>query len=151
MFNMGNGFGDYGTLWIEKQFAVPHSMIQVDLGFQLYNTSRSDVNTFQVKAVISRQNPSVQSDFALIGETNSAAGWVPFRYSQTVNSPTGQVWVALGIRVAYEGPRVYWIDHVTVSVPAVPEPSLAGMLLIGLFTLVFDPLRRTNRSSNPTR
>jgi hypothetical protein len=125
MFNMGNGFGDDGTLWIEKQFAVPPSVpTPVDLGFQLFNDEQSDLNNYEVKAVISTQNPNVQPDFTLIGETNTAAGWVPFEYSQTVNSTTGQVWVALGIRVAWETGRTYFIDNVTVSIP--PESSLSG-------------------------
>jgi hypothetical protein len=121
-FDMGNGFGDDGTLWIEKQFAIPVSVATpVGLGFQLFNDELSEVNTFQVKAVISTQNPNLQPDFTLIGETNTAEGWVPFGHTQTVNSATGQVWVALGIRVAWETPRVYYIDHVTVAIPSGPS------------------------------
>jgi hypothetical protein len=145
-FDMGNGLGDDGTLWIEKQFAVPASTpLAVDLGFQLYNPVQSNLNTFEVKAVIDTENPDVQDDFVLIGQTNSAMGWVPFEYHQAVNSPTGQVWVGLGIRVSWEGPREYWIDHVSVSIPAVPEPSLAGMLSIGLITVAFVALRFRTR------
>jgi hypothetical protein len=143
-FNMGNGFGDDGTLWIEKQFTVPASVpTPVDLGFQLYNDEQSDFNTFEVKAVISTQNPNVQPDFTTIGQTNSAEGWVPFEYSQSVNSPTGQVWVALGIRVAWEGPRIYYIDHVTVTIPTVPEPSAVGIVSVSLLALAGFSRRRT--------
>jgi hypothetical protein len=129
-FDMGDGFGDDGTLWIEKQFAVSPTMpTHVDLAFQLFNEFQSDFNTFQVKAAISTENPEQQADFMTIGSTDTAEGWVPFSFDRIVNSPTGQVWVALGIRVAWETHRDYWIDHVVVSTAAVPEPITAVLLL----------------------
>ena len=130
-FDMGDGFGDDGTLWIEKSFAVPAGVpTPVSLSFQLFNLDQSDFNQFQVKSAISGVNPERQEDFATIGITDTAAGWVPFEYDQTVTSPTGQVWVALGVRVAWETHRDYWIDHVAVTV--IPEPSTIGLLAIGL-------------------
>jgi hypothetical protein len=132
-FDMGDGFGDDGTLWIEKQFAVSPTMpTHIALSFQLFNEFQSDFNAFQVKAAISADNPEQQADFTTIGSTDSAEGWVPFAYDRTITSPTGQVWVALGIRVAWETHRDYWIDHVVVATDVVPEPSTCGVLLIGL-------------------
>jgi hypothetical protein len=130
-FDMGDGFGDDGTLWIERQFdLIPNVPTLVDLSFQLFNEFHSDFNTFQVKAAISTQNPAEQADFTTIGSTDSAEGWVPFDYSDTITSPTGQVWVALGIRVAWETHRDYWIDHVTVTTTPIPEPATAGLLML---------------------
>ncbi|HEY3393146.1 MAG TPA: PEP-CTERM sorting domain-containing protein [Lacipirellulaceae bacterium] len=130
-FDMGDGFGDDGTLWIEKQFAVPAGVpTPVSLSFQLFNEFQSDFSTFEVKAAISTQNPNEQADFTTIGSTDSAEGWVPFTYEDTIISPSGQVWVAAGIRVAWETPRVYWIDHVTVSTMAIPEPTTAALLAL---------------------
>jgi hypothetical protein len=57
------------------------------------------------------------------------AGWAPYSYSRSLTSPSGTPWVAVGIRVAWETHRDYWIDHVTVTGPAVPEP--AGGVLAG--------------------
>src|SRR5688572_25737444 len=52
-FDMGDGFGDDGTLWIEKQFAVPAGVpTPVSLSLQLFNQFQSDFNTFEVKAAI---------------------------------------------------------------------------------------------------
>jgi hypothetical protein len=149
MFDMGNGAGDDGTLWIEKQFAVtPLLQTRVDLAFYLYNLEQSDVNTFQVKAIIRNADPNVQADFTTIGETNSAAGWVPFNYGLDLTSPTGQIWVALGIRVAYESPRDYWIDHVAVSTASVPEPAAGASAIISLAVICCRALRKRNTCSH---
>src|SRR5688572_25046808 len=76
-FDMGDGLGDDGTLWIEKQFAVPAGVpTQVGLAFQQFNEFQSDFNNFEVKAAISTANPNEQADFTTIGETGSAEGWV---------------------------------------------------------------------------
>jgi hypothetical protein len=134
-FDMGDGFGDDGTLWIEKAFAVPAGVpTPVSVSFQLFNLAQSDFNQFQVKSAISAVNPEQQADFATIGVTDTAAGWVPFEYAQTVTSATGEAWVALGVRVAWETHRDYWIDHVAVTV--IPEPSTAGIVAIGLVALL---------------
>jgi hypothetical protein len=136
MFDMGNGAGDDGTLWIEKQFAVsPTVPTNISVTFQLFSPEQSDFNNFEVKAVISTENPEVQPDFVTIGETNMAAGWVPYAYGQTITAPSGQVWVALGIRVAFESPRTYWIDHVTVSTNPIPEPTTAPLGVAAILAL----------------
>ena len=125
---MGDGFGDDGTLWIEKQFAVSTTMpTHIDLDFQLFNLFQGDFGTFEVKAAISTENPKQQADFTTIGSTDTAEGWVPFCMTKAIiTSPSGQVWVALGIRVSFETHRDYWIDHVIVSTTeAIPEPSTA--------------------------
>jgi hypothetical protein len=137
-FNMGDGFGDDGTLWIEKQFAV--SAVQptlVSVTFQLFNLEQSDFNAFQVKAAIISNDPDEQNDFETIGSTDTAQGWVPFTYEQLIAPSSNPVWVAVGIRVAFETHRDYWIDRVVVSTTAVPEPLSAGLLLGGLIGLAF--------------
>jgi hypothetical protein len=136
-FDMGDGFGDDGTLWIEKQFLVPAGVpTPVSISFQLFNPFQSDFNTFQVKAAISTSNPNQQADFTTIGSTDTDEGWVPFSFEETVTSPTGEVWFAAGIRVAWETPRVYWIDHVVVSAMVVPEPASATLLVVGCAGMV---------------
>jgi hypothetical protein len=136
-FDMGDGFGDDGTLWIEKQFAVPAGVpTPVSLSLQLFNQFQSDFNTFEVKAAISSNNPNEQADFTTIGSTDSAEGWVPFTFEDTIISPSGQVWVAAGIRVAWETHRDYWIDHVVVSTTPIPEPTSFAFLLLGLAGIV---------------
>ena len=141
-FDMGDGFGDDGTLWIEKLFAVPaDTPTLVDLSFQQFSLEQSDFNTFEVKAAISTQNPEVQADFVTIGNTDTVAGWAPFEYDQTITSPSGQVWVALGIRVAFEGHRDYWIDHVTVTTTPFPEPGTAALVAMSGLAYVFSRRR----------
>ncbi|HEX2476617.1 MAG TPA: hypothetical protein VHK01_17825 [Lacipirellulaceae bacterium] len=146
-FDMGDGFGDDGTLWIEKQFLVPAGVpTPVSVLFHLFNQFQSDFNTFEVKAAISTSNPNEQADFTTIGSTDTAEGWVPFTYEDTITSPSGQVWVAAGIRVAWETPRVYWIDHVVVSAMVVPEPASATILAVGCIGAVTTVWNRRCRT-----
>ncbi len=141
-FDMGDGFGDDGTLWIEKQFLIPAGApTPVSISFQLFNLFQSDFNTFEVKAAISTSNPNEQADFITIGSTDTAEGWVPFSFQDTITSPTGEAWFAAGIRVAWETPRVYWIDYVVVSTMAIPEPTSFVFLSLGFAGLV--SLRRS--------
>ena len=130
-FDMGDGFGDDGTLWIEKQLAVSSTQpTHVSVNFQLFNLEQSDFNTFQVKAAIGTDDPNEQIDFTTIGSTDTAQGWVPFTYDATIPPSASPVWVAVGIRVAWETPRDYWIDRVVVSTTIVPEPT-SGRLFFG--------------------
>jgi hypothetical protein len=135
-FDMGNGWADNGTLWIENAFAVPaNTPTEVSVSFQLWNARQSDLNNFGVTSCISDQNPEVQDDFTRIGWTDTASGWVQHGYQQTVTSSSGQAWVAVGIRVAYEAPRVHWIDRVEVS-GVVPEPATAALLCLAPVALL---------------
>ena len=119
-FDMGDGHGDDGTLWIEMPFAVSIVLpTRVAVEFQLFNSFKGIPN-FEVKATIRLDNPDEQADFKTIGVTDTAEGWVPFVFDETITSPTGQAWVALGVRVAWETHRDYWIDHVVVSTTVIP-------------------------------
>ncbi len=115
-FDMGDGSFDDGTLWIEKAFTIPaDTPTEVSVSFQLWNVDYSDFNRFGVRGCISEQDPDVEGDFTTIGWTDTAAGWVQHGYQQTVTSSSGRAWIALGIGVCWETPRLYWIDHVEVS------------------------------------
>ena len=132
-FDMGDGFGDDGTLWIEKQFAVsPTLPTQVSVSFQLFNQEQSDFNAFQVKSAIGIDDPDEQIDFETIGSTDTAQGWVPFTYEHVIAPSSSPVWVAVGIRIAFETHRDHWIDRVVVTTTPIPEPSTAGLQLLGM-------------------
>ena len=136
-FDMGDGFGDDGTLWIEKQFSVSSTQpTHVSVNLQLFNLEQSDFNAFQVKAAIGTDDPDEQVDFTTIGSTDTAEGWVPFDFEQVIAPTSEPVWVALGIRVAWETHRDHWIDRVVVSTMFVPEPASAIFLLAGLACLM---------------
>jgi len=149
-FDMGDGRGDDGTLWIARQFpSLAGLQTATSVSFDLYSSRASDANRFQVKAAIREDKPGEQSDFITIGETNVAAGWVPYSYSRSVSSQSGNIWVAVGIRVAWETHRDYWIDHVSVTNTSVPEPAsmvlLAGGAAFLLVRCIGQALARRSR------
>ena len=143
-FDMGDGLGDDGTLWIARRFAAPaKSAAPVTVSFDLFSPQESFVNNFQVKVAVREDKPDQQSDFVTIGETGQLAGWVPYSFTRTLTSQSGGVWVAVGIRVSWETHRDYWIDHVSVTGPAVPEPLGGVGLLAFAGVLVTRRSRRT--------
>jgi len=125
-FNMGSGTADDGTLWIERAFpAVAGISTQTALSFALYSPSQSDFNQFQVVAYVGSAKPTMESNFTVIGYTDSRAGWQSYLY-QSTNQPTADtLWVALGINIVYEASRTYWIDQVGVSITP-PPPVTVG-------------------------
>lgn len=149
-FDMGDGFGDDGTLWIDRQFAVAAGLpTRISVSFQLYNLAQSDFNQFQVKAVIDETEPATQADFTNIGTTDTAEGWVPFSYEEVITSPTGIAWVGVGIRVAWETHRDYWIDRVVVTTAPIPEPSSLAIVLTGFVGSAVLYRRRTSVARGP--
>jgi hypothetical protein len=120
-FDMGNGLGDDGTLWIERTFSATNGVpIEVSVDFELFSLQQSDFNTFTVVAYVGNTDPNAEVDFSIVGSTDTAAGWVQYNHSAKVTPVTNQVWVAVGISIVWETHRDYWIDH--VSVAGVPEP-----------------------------
>jgi hypothetical protein len=82
-FDMGDGLGDDGTLWIEKAFAVPAGVATpVSVSFQLFNLAQSDFNQFQVKSAI-RPPPQARrgsrSAFASRGKHTAIIGSITSR------------------------------------------------------------------------
>ena len=102
-FDMGDGFGDDGTLWIEKMFSIDAGVpTNIAVAFQQFNEFQSDFNTFQVKAAVSIQNPNEQADFTTIGNTDSGEGWVPFEYDRA-RCGWGLAYGSLGKAIATTG------------------------------------------------
>ncbi len=133
LFDLGDGLGDDGTLWIDKQFLVAAGApSRVAVSFQLFNTAQSDFNQFQVQAAILSHEPLQQADFTNIGRTETTEGWTTFSYAQDITPPSGNIWVGVGIRVAWETHREYWIDRVVVTTSPVPEPSATTQMFATL-------------------
>lgn len=144
-FDLGNGHGDDGTLWIELAFSAPSGTpVNVEVDFELFSTTRSDVNNFPVLAYVGTTDPNIEADFTIIGHTGTVSGWANYSLTKTVTPIAGQVWIAVGTGVTWETHRDYWIDHVTVQ--GVPEPGGGMLLAISCCVLSMCNVRHIRRS-----
>lgn len=118
-----SGQFDDGTIWIERKFqSNPNSNITVSITFQLWSPTQSDFNTWPVVSYIGLDDPEKESDFTIIGSTNQVAGWKQYTYQkQLTTSSTGEVWVGFGFGATWETSRTYYMDLVSVDIPA-PAP-----------------------------
>lgn len=111
-----DGSNDDGSVWIARTVDLPAGLWDVAVDFQVWVPVASETNIWPRIAFIDTFQPQVESDFAFIDPLSLPAGWSPFTYSRTIDlSSPQQVWVALGLRVTWEGDRTYYVDSVTVS------------------------------------
>ncbi len=114
-----DGRNDDGTVWIERPFSVP-STVTVNLSFWLWSPSESQANRWPVLANVGIRNPRSEADFTIIGETDTAPGWVQHTYSRTFKTGEAtRIWVGYGVGATWEIARVYYLDvaRVTISSP----------------------------------
>jgi hypothetical protein len=113
-----DGRNDDGTIWIQRPFKglPPNTVVSVETRFQLHSSTKSAFNNWPVVVYAGAAPPSSESDFAIVGLTDQAAGWR--QYSGrivTTTDPAGNLWVAIGIGATWEGTRTYNIDFLNVS------------------------------------
>ena len=109
--------GQFLTGWVERMVPVPPSTIlTVEMTFQLYSEVPADTPR-QVMAYIGNADPTVYSEFALVGMTEQVSGgWFEYSHSNTfVTSPSGQIYVAVGWYNDITGFKTYWIDWIDIS------------------------------------
>jgi hypothetical protein len=113
-----DGKQDDGTVWIEKKISVKNKQqIRIEISFEFYSEQESFNVIARVCAYAGVSNPEVEDDFGILGPANEVAGWKKYTYAPTVHTGfEGEVWVAVGITVAWETEMTYNIDDLRVTV-----------------------------------
>jgi len=126
-----DGSQDDGTGWIERTINfASNSMYQMDMGFQVWSEFQSPVNNWGVVAYAGINDPEVEEDFVLIGDTDQVAGWKEYTYQTQIRTDySGNIYIACGITVYWETPRSYYIDLVNITFTQVPNGSVSGTVV----------------------
>jgi hypothetical protein len=91
--------------------------IRIEISFEFYSEQESFNVIARVCAYAGVSNPEVEDDFGILGPANEVAGWKKYTYAPTVHTGfEGEVWVAVGITVAWETEMTYNIDDLRVTV-----------------------------------
>lgn len=68
-------------------------------------------------AYIGTRNPEAEGDFTVLGPANEVAGWKKYSHTTSVQTNlNGDVWIAVGITVAWETHMTYYVDDVEIKI-----------------------------------
>ncbi len=117
-----DGFQDDGAVWIEKAFFVENDNSRykhVKVSFQFFSDNFGMNTRALIFASINTTNPSIEEDFdhkiTTITSDSYLDGWYKFSITAKIK-PLDQIWVAIGIKVAWETLLKYYIDNVSVRI-----------------------------------
>ena len=110
-----DGRQDDGTIWIMRSIAVSsNGAINLKISLFVYSESESFNTIAQVVAYIGDDQPVNESSFERLGPANPAEGWNEFVLEKKLDSD-GEIWIAVGISVAWETWMTYFIDDLKVA------------------------------------
>jgi len=117
-----DGRQDDGAVWIERAFSVDADDIDskyVKVSFYIYSENIGMNIRAHIFASVNTTNPSIEEDFdfktTTITSDSYLNGW--YKFSTTVKIlPLDQIWVAIGIKVAWETFLKFYIDNVSVRI-----------------------------------
>jgi hypothetical protein len=106
-----------GTIWLATLLTVPKGRpLGVTLSFYLWSPERSDNVRAYVVAYAGAIMPIEEAEFAYREPADKTKGWRRYQFTMPVASTAGELWVALGISVAWETILEYFVDDVRVEV-----------------------------------
>lgn len=112
-----DGRQDDGTIWLAKLLTVPKGRpLIVNLSFYLWSPEQSDNRRAYVVAYAGALMPVAEAEFAHKEPADKTKGWRRYQFTMPVASTEGELWVALGISVAWETLLEYFIDEIRVEV-----------------------------------
>lgn len=123
---------DGGKVLIEKPFAVePGQLYEARLEFDL-GTADSDGIQSQIIAGVLTEPPQNGDDLVPAAKDETGTGyrpdtgyvWVKKSYDFVVLSTSDALYVVVGYWGTFEGPRLYYLDNVRVSITRKPPESL---------------------------
>lgn len=112
-----DGRQDDGTIWLAKVLSVPKGRpLIVNLSFYLWSPEQSDNIRAYVVAYAGALMPGEEAEFTHREPADKTKGWRRYQFTIPVASTEGELWVALGISVAWETLLEYFVDDVRVEV-----------------------------------
>lgn len=112
-----DGRQDEGTIWLAKSLTVPKGRpLIVTLSFYLWSPEQSDNVRAYVVAYAGALLPVEEAEFTHREAADKTKGWRRYQFSIPVSVSEGELWVALGISVAWETLLEYFIDDIRVEV-----------------------------------
>ncbi len=112
-----DGRQDDGTIWLAKFLTVPKGRpLIVTLSFYLWSPERSDTIRAYVVAYAGAIMPVEEAEFTHKEPADKTKGWRRYQFTMPVAPTGGELWVALGISVAWETLLEYFIDEIRVEV-----------------------------------
>jgi len=112
-----DGRQDDGTIWLAKSLTVPKGRpLIVNLSFYLWSPEQSFNIRAYVVAYAGALMPVEEAEFTHREPADKTKGWRRYQFTIPVASTDGELWVALGISVAWETVLEYFIDDVRVEV-----------------------------------
>lgn len=109
-----DGRQDDGTVWIMRSVEVPSGTVDMRLTFFVHSEWESFNVIAHVVAFIGNDRPVNESSFERVGQANPAAGWNEFALEKDLSSD-GEIWIAVGITVAWETWMTYFIDDISLD------------------------------------
>ncbi|NYT12618.1 MAG: hypothetical protein GKC03_08765 [Methanomassiliicoccales archaeon] len=110
-----DGRQDDGIVWVMRSITVPSDgAIDLKISFFVYSESESFNTIAHVVAYIGDDQPVNENSFEKLGPANPAEGWNEFHLENKLDSD-GEIWIAVGISVAWETWMTYFIDDISVA------------------------------------
>lgn len=113
-----DGRQDDGTIWIQRSINLTDMKDgKIRIAFYVFNEETSFNVIAKVVAFIGVIAPSNESDFVELGNANRESGWIEFYLEKQFQfeKTHSELWVAIGITVAWETMLKYEVDDITVT------------------------------------
>ena len=113
---------DAGKIWIERSFSLePGAVYDVDVSYALGTSDFGDFNLWTLIAGATAIDPESVADLVFQGETGTGEDedlgvvWLEKRHTFSATaSPSGELWVSLGVWGTWETHRTYYLDDVSI-------------------------------------
>jgi hypothetical protein len=113
---------DAGKIWIERAFSLePGAAYDVVVSYAFGTSDSGDFNLWTLIAGVTAFDPETVSDLVFQGETGTGEDedlgvvWLEKSHAFTATaSPSGELWVSLGVWGTWETHRTYYLDDVRI-------------------------------------
>jgi hypothetical protein len=115
-----DGFQDDGGVWIERKYELDKvKNVKVVISFYIFCDNIGMNSRALIFASANKTNPSVEEDFdqkiTTLSSDSYLEGWYRFKIAYNLKN-TDTIWVAIGIKVAWETLLCFYIDNVLVKI-----------------------------------